>query len=162
MYGCAVLVTRGLSCFREGAEGSTGSEGLRWSADWKGWDSMKNEMHVTDMERMFSMQLDFLSLIRNLIIYDKEHSEEPERTKFLEGFCDTQEKALDMAVLLLNKHKKSLLAEEKAKKDAEQKAKKEEQAKTQAERKKEAEEKAIEADLEKAKNDEDSLFAGLE
>lgn len=77
---------------------------------------------VSMMERTFSMQLDFLKVIRNLIAYDKEHSQEPEKTRFLEAFCDTQEKALNMAVLLLNKHKDTLLDEEKAQKEAKQKS----------------------------------------
>ena len=66
---------------------------------------------VSMMEQTFSMQLDFLKAIRSLVAYDKDHSQEPEKTRFLEAFCDTQEKALNMAVLLLNKHKDSLLAE---------------------------------------------------
>ena len=38
---------------------------------------------VSMMERTFSMQLDFLKAIRSLIAYDKEHSQEPEKTRFL-------------------------------------------------------------------------------
>ena len=91
---------------------------------------------VSMMERTFSMQLDFLKAIRGLIAYDKDHSQEPEKTRFLEAFCDTQEKALNMAVLLLNKHKDSLLEE--------------------------AQKKAIEDDLKKAETEEGSLFAGLD
>ena len=84
---------------------------------------------VSMMERTFSMQLDFLKAIRSLIAYDKEHSQEPEKTRFLEAFCDTQEKALNMAVLLLNKHKDTLLDEEKAQKEAKQKAEEAKRAK---------------------------------
>ena len=38
---------------------------------------------VSMMERTFSMQLDFLKAIRSLVAYDKEHSQEPEKTRFL-------------------------------------------------------------------------------
>lgn len=107
------------------------------------------------MERTFSMQLDFLKAIRGLIAYDKDHSQEPEKTRFLEAFCDTQEKALNMAVLLLNKHKDSLLDEEKAQKEAKR-------AKDMAKQKEEAQKKAIEDDLKKAETEEGSLFAGLD
>ena len=110
---------------------------------------------VSMMERTFSMQLDFLKVIRNLIAYDKEHSQEPEKTRFLEAFCDTQEKALNMAVLLLNKHKDTLLDEEKAQKEAKR-------AKDTAKQKEEAQKKAIEDDLKKAETEEGSLFAGLD
>lgn len=110
---------------------------------------------VSMMERTFSMQLDFLKDIRSLIAYDKEHSQEPEKTRVLEAFCDTQEKALDMAVLLLNKHKEALLAEEKAQKEAQR-------AKDTAKQKEEAQKKAIEDDLKKAETEEGSLFAGLD
>lgn len=101
------------------------------------------------------MQLDFLKVIRNLIAYDKEHSQEPEKTRFLEAFCDTQEKALNMAVLLLNKHKDTLLDEEKAQKEAKR-------AKDTAKQKEEAQKKAIEDDLKRAETEEGSLFAGLD
>lgn len=117
---------------------------------------------VSMMERTFSMQLDFLKAIRNLIAYDKEHSQEPEKTRFLEAFCDTQEKALNMAVLLLNKHKDDLLAEEKAQKEAKQKAEEAQRAKDTAKQREEAQKKAIEDDLKKAKTEEGSLFAGLD
>ena len=110
---------------------------------------------VSMMERTFSMQLDFLKAIRSLIAYDKDHSQEPEKTRFLEAFCDTQEKALNMAVLLLNKHKDSLLDEEKAQKEAKR-------AKDMAKQKEEAQKKAIEDDLKKAETEEGSLFAGLD
>ncbi|WP_443872475.1 hypothetical protein [Megasphaera sp.] len=110
---------------------------------------------VSMMERTFSMQLDFLKAIRGLIAYDKDHSQEPEKTRFLEAFCDTQEKALNMAVLLLNKHKDSLLDEEKAQKEAKR-------AKDMAKQKEEAQKKAIEDDLKKAETEEGSLFAGLD
>ena len=102
---------------------------------------------VSMMERTFSMQLDFLKAIRSLIAYDKEHSQEPEKTRFLEAFCDTQEKALNMAVLLLNKHKDTLLTEEKAQKEAKQKAEEAQRAKDMVKQKEEAQKKAIEDDL---------------
>lgn len=117
---------------------------------------------VSMMERTFSMQLDFLKAIRSLVAYDKEHSQEPEKTRFLEAFCDTQEKALGMAVRLLDKHKDTLLAEEKAKKEARQKAEEAERAKNTARQKEEAQKKAIEDDLKKAETEEGSLFAGLD
>lgn len=117
---------------------------------------------VSMMERTFSMQLDFLKAIRSLVAYDKEHSQEPEKTRFLEAFCDTQEKALGMAVRLLDKHKDTLLAEVKAKKEARQKAEEAERAKNTARQKEEAQKKAIEDDLKKAETEEGSLFAGLE
>ena len=104
------------------------------------------------------MQLDFLKAIRSLIAYDKEHSQEPEKTRFLEAFCDTQEKALNMAVLLLNKHKDTLLTEEKAQKEAEEA----QRAKDMVKQKEEAQKKAIEDDLKKAETEEGSLFAGLD
>ena len=67
---------------------------------------------VKDMEQAFTMQSEFIKGIKKLIDYDKTHSEQPENTKLLEGFCETQEKALDKALLLLQKHKNELLAEE--------------------------------------------------
>lgn len=117
---------------------------------------------VSMMERTFSMQLDFLKAIRSLVAYDKEHSQEPEKTRFLEAFCDTQEKALGMAVRLLDKHKDTMLAEEKAKKEARQKAEEAERAKNTARQKEETQKKAIEDDLKKAETEEGSLFAGLD
>lgn len=117
---------------------------------------------VSIMEQTFSMQLNFLKAIRSLIAYDKEHSQTPEKTRFLEAFCDTQEKALDMAVLLLNKHKETLLDEEKMQKEAKRKIEEAERAKNAAKQKEEVQKKAIENDLKKAKTEEGSLFAELE
>lgn len=67
---------------------------------------------VQSMEQAFTMQSEFIKGIKNLIAYDKEHAEQPENTKLLEGFCETPEKALNKALLLLQKHKESLVAEE--------------------------------------------------
>lgn len=67
-----------------------------------------------------------------------------------------------MAVLLLNKHKDTLLDEEKAQKEAKQKAEEAQRAKDTAKQKEEAQKKAIEDDLKKAKTEEGSLFAGLD
>ena len=66
---------------------------------------------VSMMERTFSMQLDFLKAIRSLIAYDKEHSQEPEKTRFLEAFCDTQEKALnrECKIVCVNRYCMNLL-----------------------------------------------------
>lgn len=123
---------------------------------------MKREIHMSRMEDMLSMQLEFINKINDLIIYDKEHSENPEKTKWLEGFCQTQEKALDMAVTLFNKHKEGILAKEKEELKAKEEAKKSQAAKEKAQRKQEEEQQAIKADLEKAKTEEGSLFEGLE
>lgn len=72
---------------------------------------------VQAMEQAFSMQMEFINLIRRLINYDKAVAEKnrtsPENTKVLDGFCDTQEKALEKALVLLHKHKDALLALEK-------------------------------------------------
>ena len=113
---------------------------------------------VQAMEVTFEMQLEFLNVIRNLIAYDAEHAEEPEKRKnimYVEAFCDTQERVLDTAVRLLNKHRDGLLAhEEKEKKLQEEKKKAEQQIK-----KEEEEKKKIQDDVKKAEMDEDSLFA---
>lgn len=123
---------------------------------------MKREIHMSQMEDMLSMQLEFISKINDLIIYDKEHSENPEKTKWLEGFCQTQEKALDMATILFNKHKEEILAKEKEVLKAKDEAKKEQAARVKAEHKQMEEKRAIQADLEKAKTEEGSLFEGME
>lgn len=117
---------------------------------------------MSQMEDMLSMQLEFISKINDLIIYDKEHSENPEKTKWLEGFCQTQEKALDMAAILFNKHKEEILAKEKEVLKAKDEAKKEQAARAKAEHKQMEEKRAIQADLEKAKTEEGSLFEGME
>lgn len=114
---------------------------------------MKREIHMSQMEGMLSMQLEFINTINDLIIYEKENSENPEKTKWLEGFCQTQEKALDMAVRLFNKHKKALLDKEKEELKAKEEAQKERAAREKAQRKQVEEKQAIEAG---------SLFEGLE
>ena len=118
---------------------------------------------VQAMETAFSMQLEFINVINNLITYDKEHAETPEKTKYLQAFCDTQERALDEALRLLDKHKETLLADEASRKQEEEEQKrKAEQTRIKAENKKKAETKAIAKDLKKAKEDSDSLFADVD
>ena len=117
---------------------------------------------VQAMETAFSMQLEFINVINNLITYDKEHAEMPEKTKYLQAFCDTQERALDEALRLLDKHREALLADEASRKQEEEQKRKAEQAKIKAENKKKAETKAIAQDLKKAKEDADSLFADVD
>lgn len=115
---------------------------------------MEKKLTVSQLEKMFSMQIEFMNAIRNLIVYDEEHAEIPEKTKWLEGFCDTQEKALDVAIRILNKHKQSLLVKEEESLRKKEEAKKEKEDKAKAERKK--------IEEEKAKTEEGSLFEGLE
>lgn len=117
---------------------------------------------VQAMETAFSMQLEFINVINNLIVYDKDHSETPEKTKYLQAFCDTQERALDEALRLLDKHKDALLADEASRKEQEEQKRKAEQTRIKAENKKKEETKAIAQDLKKAKEDADSLFAEWE
>lgn len=113
---------------------------------------------VQAMEVAFSMQIDFLQVIRKLIAYDAEHAQEPEPKKdirYVEAFCDTQERVLDTAVRLLNKHRKELLAEEdKAKKIQEEKQKEKQQIEKSDEVK-----KKIQEDIKKAETETDSLFS---
>lgn len=117
---------------------------------------------VQAMETAFSMQLEFINVINNLIVYDKDHSETPEKTKYLQAFCDTQERALDEALRLLDKHKDALLADEASRKEQEEQKRKAEQTRIKAENKKKEKTKAIAQDLKKAKEDADSLFAEWE
>lgn len=117
---------------------------------------------VQAMETAFSMQLEFINVINNLIAYDKDHAETPEKTKYLQAFCDTQERALDEALRLLDKHREALLADEASRKQEEEQKRKAEQAKIKAENKKKAETKVIAQDLKKAKEDSDSLFADVD
>ena len=117
---------------------------------------------VQAMETAFSMQLEFINVINTLIVYDKDHAETPEKTRYLQAFCDTQERALDEALRLLDKHKEALLAEEEKRKKEEERKRKAEQSKARAESKRKAQSTAIQQDLKKAKEDENSLFAGLD
>ena len=87
---------------------------------------------VQAMETAFSMQLEFINVINNLITYDKEHAEMPEKTKYLQAFCDTQERALDEALRLLDKHREALLADEASRKQEEEQKRRAEQERRNA------------------------------
>ena len=64
------------------------------------------EINMT--ENFLKQQIRCLDILSELIVYDKEHGTPPEQTRVLEGFIDTQRRAIDMAKKLLEKHKPAL------------------------------------------------------
>ena len=56
-------------------------------------------------EQFIKQQTECLDMLTELIEYDKQHGNPPEKARVLEGFIDTQRRALDMAATLVQKHK---------------------------------------------------------
>lgn len=110
------------------------------------------EINMT--ENFLKQQIRCLDILSELIVYDKEHGTPPEQTRVLEGFIDTQRRAIDMAKKLLEKHKPALEEAEKAELEKQQAQAKIEAAKRKEEQKKEK----VKEDLQKATTDEGSLF----
>lgn len=111
-------------------------------------------INVNRTESFLKQQINCLEILTELIAFDKEHGNPPETARVLEAFIDTQCRALDMAGKLLEKHKPTLEAKEKA--EAE---KRQAEAQLNAAKAKEAQKKEqAKKDLEKAKTDESSLF----
>ena len=54
------------------------------------------EMNFT--ENFIKQQIKWLEILSELISYDKQHGDPPEKTRVLEGFIDTQRKALETAI----------------------------------------------------------------
>lgn len=109
-------------------------------------------------EQFITQQVKCLDMLTELIEFDKQHGEPPEKARVLEGFIDTQRRALDMAAKLLEKHKPALEEAEKA-----ERAKQQAQEKIEAAKRKEESKKAqVKEDLKKATTDEGSLFSSFE
>lgn len=114
------------------------------------------EMNFT--ESFIKQQVKCLDILMELIAYDKQHGDPPEKTRVLEGFIDTQRKALETATKLFEKHKTALELAER-----EERLKKEEQAKIEAAKRKEEQKKVkVKEDLKKATSDEGSLFCSAD
>ena len=114
------------------------------------------EMNFT--ESFIKQQVKCLDILSELIAYDKQHGDPPENTRVLEGFIDTQRKALETATKLFEKHKTALELAER-----EERLKREEQAKIEAAKLKEEQKKAkVKEDLKKATSDEGSLFCSCD
>lgn len=114
------------------------------------------EMNFT--ESFIKQQIKCLDILSELIAYDKQHGDPPEKTRVLEGFIDTQRKALETATKMFVKHKTSLELAER-----EERLKREEQAKIEAVKLKEEQKKAkVKEDLKKATSDEGSLFCSCD
>lgn len=84
-------------------------------------------------EQFIKQQTECLDMLTELIEYDKQHGNPPEKARVLEGFIDTQRRALDMAATLLQKHKPALEEAEKAEREKRQA---QEKSKQQSARKK--------------------------
>lgn len=107
-------------------------------------------VNIEKIQQFNSMQLECLILLIDLIKYDKAQADnnlQPENTRVLEAFIDTQHKALTTINILIEKHKASL---EKITNDA--------KAKEAEKQKNEKKVIAIAIDQDKAKKDETSLF----
>ena len=114
------------------------------------------EMNMT--ESFIKQQVKCLDMLAELIAYDKDHGGPPEKTRVLEGFIETQRKALDTAKRLFEKHKQALELAER-----EERLKREEQAKIEAAKLKEEQKKEkVKEDLKKATSDEGSLFCSCD
>ncbi len=114
------------------------------------------EMNFT--ESFIKQQVKCLDILTELIAYDKQHGNPPENTRVLEGFIDTQRKALETATKLFEKHKTALELAER-----EERLKKEEQAKIEAAKRKEEQKKVkVKEDLQKATTEEGSLFCSCD
>ena len=68
-------------------------------------------------EQFITQQVKCLDMLTELIEFDKQHGDPPEKARVLEGFIDTQRRALDMAAKLLEKHKPALEEAEKAERE---------------------------------------------
>lgn len=109
-------------------------------------------------EQFIKQQTECLDMLTELIEYDKQHGDPPEKARVLEGFVETQRKALAMAATLLEKHKPALVAAEK-----EEREKRQAQAKIEAAKQKEEQKKTqVKEDLKKATTDEGSLFCACD
>ncbi len=111
--------------------------------------------NIQQIKRQFTMQVEFLDCIEELIVYDKAHAEVPEKTYFLQAFCDTQRKALQIAQQLAGKHENALLAEQEKK----QKDRAEQERKKRQEIQRQKEQELAEKCLHDAETDETSLFS---
>ncbi len=108
-------------------------------------------------EQFIKQQTECLDMLTELIEYDKQHGNPPEKARVLEGFIDTQRRALDMAATLLQKHKPALEEAEKAEREKRQAQEKIEAAK----RKEESKKTQVKEDLKKATSEEGSLFCAF-
>lgn len=108
-------------------------------------------------EQFIKQQTECLDMLTELIEYDKQHGDPPEKARVLEGFIDTQRRALDTAVKLLEKHKPALEEAEKAEREKRLAQEKLEAAK----RKEESKKTQVKEDLKKATTDEGSLFCAF-
>ena len=109
-------------------------------------------------EQFITQQVKCLDILSELIAYDKQNGDPPEKTRVLEGFIDTQRKALETATKLFEKHKTALELAER-----EERLKREEQAKIEAAKLKEEQKKEkVKEDLKKATSDEGSLFCSCD
>ena len=108
-------------------------------------------------EQFITQQVKCLDMLTELIEFDKQHGDPPEKARVLEGFIDTQRRALDMAAKLLEKHKPALEEAEKAEREKQQAQEKIEAAKRREESKK----TQVKEDLKKATTDEGSLFCAF-
>lgn len=108
-------------------------------------------------EQFIKQQTECLDMLTELIEYDKQHGDPPEKARVLEGFIDTQRRALDMAATLLEKHKPALEQAEKEEREKRQAQEKIEAAK----RKEESKKTQVKEDLKKATNEEGSLFCAF-
>lgn len=114
------------------------------------------EMNMT--ESFIKQQVKCLDMLAELIAYDKEHGDPPEKTRVLEGFIETQRKALETAKTLFEKHKQALELAER-----EERLKRQEQAKIEAaKQKEELKKEKVKEDLKKATTEEGSLFCSCE
>lgn len=115
-------------------------------------------MKIGEIERFTKTQFQFLDMIAELVMYDKENGKPAENTRVLTAFCDTQRKSLEMIQKLIEKHKPALEEEEKKEREKREAERKLELAKKKEESKKEN----LQQDLEKAKTDDTSLFSFAE
>lgn len=115
-------------------------------------------IEINFTENFIKQQVKALDILSELIAYDKQHGDPPEKTRVLEGFIDTQRKALETATKLFEKHKTALELAER-----EERLKREEQAKIEAAKLKEEQKKEkVKEDLKKATSDEGSLFCSCD
>lgn len=115
-------------------------------------------IEINFTENFIKQQIKCLDILSELIAYDKQHGDPPEKTRVLEGFIDTQRKALETATKLFEKHKTALELAER-----EERLKREEQAKIEAAKLKEEQKKEkVKEDLKKATSDEGSLFCSCD
>ena len=115
-------------------------------------------IEINFTESFIKQQVKCLDILSELISYDKQHGDPPEKTRVLEGFIDTQRKALETATKLFEKHKPALEAAEKAEREKQQA-----QSKIEAAKRKEEQKKAkVKEDLQKATTEEGSLFCSCD